>query len=74
MKKRQVLFWRFFLISIILLGIFFIFQNKLGIINKDQLINIKDIKEYLYTDKSEKKEIKLNIRPNDFYKKKKGKN
>lgn len=80
MTKKQVLAWRFILILIVVSGGYFMTQkiseNKSKSI--DQVVEIK--KTVNHTDintndeKTVEKEIKLSIRPDDFYKKKKDKN
>ena len=78
MTKKQVLFWRFSLIFIVILGGFFIIKNILGDKNIDQIVKIQKTEESIDDNKNNKKivekEIELSIRPDDFYKKKKDKN
>ena len=67
MKKKQILFWRFILILIIILGVYFITKNISE--NKKQNIDKKNSNE-----KTVEKGVELNVRPDDFYKQKKDKN
>lgn len=73
MTKKQVLFWRFTLILILLLGVFFLIKNILEDKNIYQIMKIpkieKNIDDNKSDDKNFKKEIELNIRPDDFLKK-----
>ncbi|OQY42192.1 MAG: hypothetical protein B6227_02845 [Fusobacteriia bacterium 4572_74] len=73
MTKKQILFWRFILAFIIVLGGGFIILNILKDKNIDQIIKIK---KNIDNNKNEKKTIEkeLSIRPDNFYKKKKDKN
>jgi len=83
MTKKQVLFWRFILILIVVLGGYFIILNISNNKTKtrDQVVKIKKTVEYIDANKDinkndEKiieKEIELSIRPDDFYKKTKNK-
>lgn len=74
MTKKQVLFWRFFLI-IIILGGGFILLNTLGEKkqNLNQIFHIKKTEKTI-DDNINDKEIELSIRPDDFYKQRKNKN
>jgi len=80
MTKKQVLFWRIILIFIVVLGLYFIFQNISGEKKQsiDQVVEIKKIDKDVDDSKNEKetagKKIELSIRPDDFYKTKKNKN
>lgn len=80
MTKKQVLFWRFILIFIIISGGYFITQKISGSKNKsiDQVVEVKktvkDIDLKKSNEKIVEKEIELSIRSDDFYKKKKDKN
>lgn len=67
MKKKQILFWRFTLILIVIFGIYFITKN----ISEDKK---QDIDKGNSNEKIVEKEIELNVRPDDFYKEKKDKN
>lgn len=80
MTKKQVLFWRFILILIVVSGGYFILLNVSGNKSKsiDQAVEIKktvkDIDIKKNDEKIVEKEIELSIRSDDFYKKKKDKN
>ncbi|UUV17884.1 hypothetical protein NRK67_11365 [Fusobacteria bacterium ZRK30] len=77
MTKKQVLFWRFILILIVVSGGYFITQKISGNKSKsrDQVVEVKktvkDIDLNKNDEKTVEKEIELSIRPDDFYKKKK---
>lgn len=76
MTKRQVLFWRFILILIVVLGGYFIAQKISGNKSKtmDQAVEIKKAVKDIDINNDEttvEKEVELSIRPDDFYKKKK---
>lgn len=77
MTKKQVLFWRFILILIVISGGYFITQKISGNKNKsiDQVVEVKKTVKVIDTNKNDEKavekEVELSIRPDDFYKKKK---
>lgn len=77
MTKKQVFFWRFILISILLLSGYFTAQKVLRPKNKtiNQVIEVKKIPENIKINKNDEKiiekEVELSIRPDDFYKEKK---
>ncbi|WP_028856219.1 hypothetical protein [Psychrilyobacter atlanticus] len=77
MTKKQVLFWRFTLILVVISGGYFITQKISGNKNKsiDQVVEVKktakDIDINKNDEKTVEKEVELSIRPDDFYKKKK---
>jgi len=79
MTKKQVLFWRFILILIIVSGGYFIILNISSNKTKsrDQVVERKKTLEHIDTNKNGEKiiekEIELSIRPDDFYKKTKNK-
>lgn len=76
MTKKQVLFWRFILILIVVSGGYFltlnISNNKTKI--RDQIVEInkkvKGIDSNKNNEKTVENKIELSIRPDDFYKKK----
>lgn len=80
MTKKQVLFWRIILIFIVVLGLYFIFQNISGEKKEsiEQIVKMEKIDKDIDDNKNEKEtaggKIELRIRPDDFYKTKKNKN
>jgi len=80
MTEKQVLFWRIILIFVVVLGLYFIFQNISGEKKEsiEQVVKIEKIDKDIDDNKNEKetagKKIELRIRPDDFYKTKKNKN
>ncbi|MGB6129577.1 MAG: hypothetical protein WBG30_12560 [Psychrilyobacter sp.] len=79
MTKKQVLFWRFILILIVVSGGYFltlnISNNKTKIRDRIVEINkkVKGIDSNKNNEKTIENEIELSIRPDDFYKKTKNK-
>ncbi len=80
MTKKQVLFWRIILIFIVVLGLYFIFQNISGEKKEsiEQIVKMEKIDKDIDDNKNEKEtageKMELRIRPDDFYKTKKNKN